>query len=115
MADRVPITVTEGNDEKILVTINRMFLSDDLLQVITVEFFLKDANCVDDSAALLLSSTNPAQVVILTHTSAQITATVYLPASALRGAYPRQYRVDGLNATGKRRTAVFGPVTVNNV
>jgi hypothetical protein len=114
MADLVPITLTEGNDETILVTINRMYLADDLLTITSIEFYLKDSDCVDDAGALLLSSTDAGQVLILTQTSAQITAHVFVPASSLRGSYARFYRVDGLIGV-RRRTAVYGTVTMNDV
>lgn len=115
MADMVPITVTEGNDETIVTTINRVYLADDLMLITKIEFWLKDDDCDDDAGALLLSSSDPTQAVVDSQTSAQIVMRVFLPAAALVGSYPRFYRVDGLTSSGKRRTAVYGPVTVNNV
>lgn len=114
MASLVPLVMTEGNDETVAITIDRQFMAQDLMAVTEVIFYLKDDNCDPDAGAHVLSSTDVSQLKILTQTSAQITAEAYVPAAWLAGAYPRTYHVDAL-APGARRTAVYGPITVNNV
>lgn len=113
MATEMPITLYEGNNETLLVTIDRETVDADLLTIAVVELYLKTERCDLDSAALVLSSTVPAELVILTHTAEQITAEVYVP--PLTGSYTRWYRVDGVSASGDRRTAVFGPAYVTDL
>lgn len=112
MADRRPLTLRERNDEILLMTIVRQQPEDDLTTIALLEVFLKTAGCDSDSASLVLSSTDPTQVEIITQTDAQITAKAFIPAAALTDPYERFWRVDGLSAAGARRTAMYGPVTV---
>lgn len=113
MTDNRPITLTAGNDETLLITIDRRYLADDLTGVTLVTLVLKDDACDDDATGLLLSSTNPAQMLILTKTSAQITVNAFIPAAAIADPYRRWYHVDVHNAQGQDRTAIDGVVTVN--
>ena len=117
MADRRPITLRERNDEILLLTITPEVAGDDLTAVDTVEVYLKTSSCSSDSdsTTLLLSSTDPTQVQIITQTAAEITARAFVPASALIGPYERFWRTDGLTSAGRRRTAMYGPVTVTDL
>lgn len=118
MADERPITLREGNDEVLKLTITRDDPTDDLLGVETLQLFLKPDVCAGDTdlGVLQLSSTDPTQITLDAQTSAQILATAYIPRSALSGAYSRFWRVDGLGSGGvPRRTAMYGPVKVVNL
>jgi hypothetical protein len=112
MTAHMPLVLHENNDETVELTIVAVEPDDDLNGVTVVQFILKDNVCADDAAGLVLSSAVPAQLIILTHTASVITAEAYIPATALQGAYPRVYHVDGLDSAGHRRTAISGPVTV---
>lgn len=114
MADQRPITLREGNDETLRMTITPDDPSEDLTAVTAVEVYLKTSRCVSDSdpSTLLLSSTNPTQVQITTHTAAQIVALAHIPGTALTPPYERFWRADGLGSGGARRTAMYGAVTV---
>lgn len=113
MAQLAPITLHEGNDEVLVLTIDRVDPSDDLSTVTSLELYLKVDSCARDAdvTTVLLTSAQVSQIDVVTQTAAQITATAYIPAGALVGAYDRWWRVDALSP-GTRRTALYGPVTV---
>lgn len=116
MDDR-PITLTEDNDETLLLTVvpEPADSGEDLTTITELRLVMKEDRCSPDAAALLtLASTNPAQILIGAQTATQILAHAFVPRSALQGAWPRFYRVDGYVGTQKR-TAMAGVVTVNNV
>lgn len=113
MADEQPLTLHEGNDETLLITVVRQDADDDLTGVTTLELYLKPDSCSDDDGiyTLVLSSANPGEIAITEQTAAQITAVASIPAAALAEPYDRFWRLDGLfGAT--RRTAMYGNVTV---
>ncbi len=114
MADARPITLREGNDETLRLTIVPDDPGEDLTAVTAIEVYLKMSRCVSDGdpSTLLLSSTNPAQVQITSQTTAQIVALAHIPGAALTPPYERFWRADGLGGSGARRTAMYGPVTV---
>lgn len=109
----VPITLHQGNAETISITITRSDPSDDLTLVTTLKTIIKPDQCTSDTAntVITLSTSNATQMVILTQTSAQITAEAYIPASALVDPYDRWWRVDAYVGTNYR-TALYGAVTV---
>jgi len=111
VATNAPITVTEGNDETVELTITGPGLDD----VESLEFVLKDDACADDADGLTLSTANADEMVITAQTAEEITVEVYLPGTALTEPYPRVYRLDALGSGGDRRTALYGVVTVVNV
>jgi hypothetical protein len=116
MSTYAPITVGEGNDEVVELTVDRQEPGDDLTTVAALEFVMKDDTCTaDGDASLVLSSTVPAQMVILTQTAAQITAEAFIPAAFLAEPYTRTYRLDGLSTSGTRRTALHGPIYVEDL
>lgn len=113
MATRDPITLHQGNDETVLITITPDVTGDDLTAVTAVELYLKIDACDGDDATttVKLDSGSATELVITAQSATEITAEAYIPASALSSAYPRFYRVDGLVGAA-RRTAVYGPVKV---
>lgn len=113
MATRQNLTLRENNDETIALTITAEVSGYDLTAVTRLEFYLKVDACYtdDDPATLLLSSTHPAEMVIVSQDASTITATVQVPASALTGSYDRFYHLDALT-DALRRTALYGQVTV---
>lgn len=118
MSDKIPITLNEGNDETIALTVTATADpgGDDLSAATSLEFYLKADDCDPDAEAeLVLTSADVLELEILTHTATEITAEAHIPASALVGSYTRFYRVDALSAAGDRRTALYGPVVVNDL
>lgn len=113
MADEQPLTLHEGNDETLLITVERQDADDDLTGVTTLELYLKPDSCSPDDGpyTLVLSSAVPGEIAITEQTAAHITAVASIPASALAEPYDRFWRLDGLFGT-TRRTAMFGKVTV---
>lgn len=114
MAAQVNLTMHEGNDETVAITVTSANGGGDLSGVARLDVVLKPDGCAsdDDQAALVLSSTSASEVVILTQDTDEITAEAYVPASYLQSTYDRVYRVDAIGSGGERRTAVYGAVTV---
>lgn len=114
MADQRPITLREGNDETLRMTIVPDDPTEDLTAVTSIEVYLKTERCTSDTdpSTLKLTSANPAQVQITSQTMTQIVALAHIPGTALTPPYGRFWRADGLGSGGARRTAMFGPVTV---
>lgn len=112
MADKVTLTLHQRNDETVAWTVTPASADDDLLDVATLELVLKDDQCAADSDGLILTTDDPTEMVILTHTGDQIAGEAYIAASALVGAYDRWWRLDAISTTGDRRTALYGPVVV---
>lgn len=117
MATDDPITVYEGNDTTVTVTVTPADAGDDLTDVASLEFYLKHTACDADDAAttVVLTTADPAEVLITAQTADGITAEVYVPGTALEEPFGRTYRVDAIGAGGGRRTAVYGTVTVVDV
>jgi hypothetical protein len=113
MPSLVPLTLRQSNDETVRMTIVPDDPSESLLPVTSIKFYLKDSACASDSdtSTLVLTSANPLQINITTHTATLITAEAYIPASALTNPYGRWWRVDAYIGT-THRTALYGPVTV---
>jgi hypothetical protein len=113
MTDNRPITLDEGRDNTVLLTINRLDAADDL-STAGIRFVLKDSDCDPDSAGLVLTSADPTQITILTQGPAQITAAAFVPASSVQGTYPRFYLTE-ITSGAVGRPAMFGLVTVTNL
>lgn len=114
MADNVPLTLVEGNDETISFSIVPETAGDDLTGVASLRLVLKAEGCDDDAdAEVVLTTADPTEMVILTHTATQITGEAYLP--ALTEPYRRLYRIDAITSAGSVRTALYGRVTVTNL
>jgi hypothetical protein len=113
MPSLVPLTLRQSNDETVHVTIVPDDPSESLVPVTLLMFYLKDDVCTSDIATstLKLTSANPAQINITTHTATQIICDVYIPASSLATPYPRVWRIDAYIGTS-HRTAVYGPVAL---
>jgi hypothetical protein len=116
MATWSPITVDQGQAVTVVVVITPADPADDLTAVTAVEAVIKDRVCVADTAAgvVRLTTADPTQVLITAHTAASITAKVFIPATATNLPYDRVWRVDALIGTS-RRTAAYGPMTVNDL
>jgi hypothetical protein len=117
MATRQAITLHEGNDEVLDLTVTPQTAGDDLTLVTVLELYLKPDECTpdDDESVLHLTSNGAGGIVITSHTAEQITAEAAIPAAALADPYDRWWHLDGLNAAGDRRTVLFGPVEVINL
>lgn len=108
-----PLTLYEGNDETLSVTILPAD-GESLSTVTAIEFYLKADACDgdDDDGVLFLSTENPpGGVTIVSQSADEIVATVEIPASALVDPYGRFWRLDVMTGV-LRRTAMYGPVTV---
>lgn len=116
MATEQNLTMREGDNETIAITITAASAGDALTGVETVVVVLKPDACSedDDAYALTLSSTDAEEVVILTQTADEITAEAYVPALYLAEPYDRVWRVYTVGASGERRTALYGSVTVTD-
>ena len=114
MADARPITLREGNDESLRLTITPDDPGEDLTAIALVEVYLKTDRCVSDTdpTTVKLSSSDPTQVQITSQTTTQLVAVAHIPGTDLTPPYGRFWRVDGVGASGARRTAMYGPVTV---
>lgn len=108
-----PITLRQGDDEVLLLTIVPDDPAEDLTPITSLTLTMKASVCVSDAdtSNLVLTSANPAQISITSHTAAQILATAWIPASALAIPYSRVWRVDAYVGTTKR-TALYGTVTL---
>lgn len=117
MATQVSLTLHENNDETISLEITPVDSDDDLTTITSLELYLKPQNCASDSdpLVLVLTSADPSEIVINTQTASLIEAEAFIPGSALLDPYDRFWRLDALNATGQRRTALYGPVDVVNL
>jgi len=111
VADLRPLTWYEGNAVTLAVSITADDPADSLLPVTSLEVYVKDRECTGDADATVLTSADPTQIVITTHTAVLIEADVYLPAAATTPPYPRVWRLDAL-VGASRRTAAYGPVAV---
>lgn len=113
MPSNVPLTLRQSNDEIIDVVITPSSVLDDLTLVTQLVCVLKPDQCTADSdvSELTLTSADPTEIVVTAQTAASISATIYVPASALLLPYSRWWRVDAYVGTAKR-TALYGPVTM---
>jgi hypothetical protein len=113
MSSMVPLTLRQSNDEIIDVVVTPVSALDDLSLVTQLRFVLKADQCTSDGdlSTLILTSADPTQIVITAQTAASISATVYVPASALLLPHSRWWRLDAYVGTAKR-TALYGPVTL---
>lgn len=115
MATRQNLRVPEGNDAVMRLTIRPTVSGDDLDVISVLRLYIKPDVCAEDTdpGVVVLSTADPAQIVIDSRTSAQILATAYLP--RLAGSYTRSWRVDGVATLGTRRTAIYGLIEVEPV
>jgi len=113
MPSNVLLTLRQSNDEIIDVVITPNSALDDLSLVTQLVAVLKPDQCTTDTDAstLTLTSNDPTQIVITAQTALSISATVYVPASALLVPYNRWWRLDAYVGTLKR-TALYGLVTL---
>jgi hypothetical protein len=110
------LTLTEGDDETIAITITASAVGEDLTGVDAIEVIFKPDGCADDddAYALVLHSTVVSEALILTQSASTLTAEAYVPGTYLADPYDRVWRVVAIGSTGERRTAIHGSVTVIN-
>lgn len=107
MPSEVPLTLYEGNDETLHVTITSNIAGFTLVGK-TIETFLKaNRATVDGDAGVWKGSTSTGEVVIVDADE----ATVAVPASVVTTT-KGWWRCDVIDGTGKRKTAGYGPVTI---
>lgn len=112
MASLTNLTLHEGNDEIVAVTLTAAG-GDNLGEVTALEFVMKPGSCDSDTdpAALRLDSGPDGGITITTQDATTLTADIAIPATALTETYERAWRLDALTGT-LRRTALYGSVTV---
>lgn len=112
MAQNVPITLNEDNAEDIQVSISTNVPSDGTaldLTGLTVESYLKTAaTSADTDSSTWKGSTATGEITVTNAPNGELT--VSIPGAAVATA-KGWWRVDIL-ASGKRKTAVYGTVTV---
>lgn len=106
----VDLTLHEGNDETVLVTLVPA-PGGSLAGVTGLKFVLKPSTCESDADDAALILTTGAGITITTQTADEIVAEVAVPGTALTETYERVWRLDALTGTA-RRTALYGTVTV---
>lgn len=111
MATEQNLTLREGDDETIALTITPADASDDLTGVQSITVVFKPDACTSDDDPDSLVLTAP-DVTILDQAPDEITATVSVSASYLAEPYDRVWRVYTVGLSGERRTAIYGSVTV---
>lgn len=110
MATVQDLTLHQGNDETVVVTVTAA-AGDNLGLVTGLEFVLKPNVCESDDDDDVVVLASPGDITITTQTADEITAEVAVPASALAEPYDRVWRLDTLTGL-LRRTAMYGAVTV---
>ena len=113
MSTRIDLVFREANDETIRMTIVPDDPSENMLLVSSLRTYVKASSCDLDGDAntLVLTTANPAQMVIVSHTATQIVAEAFVPASYLAKPYDRVWRVD-VHIGSTHRTALYGAVSV---
>lgn len=111
MATEQNLTLREGDDETIAITITPANASDDLTGVASLVVVFKPDACTSDDHEDALVLTAP-DVTILDQSPTEVTATVQVPGSYLAEPYDRVWRVYTVGGSGERRTAIYGSVAV---
>jgi hypothetical protein len=113
MATRVDLIFREGNDETIRMTIVPDDPAENMLLVSSLRTYVKSSACDSDTDVntLVLTTANPTQMVIVSHTVGQLVAEAYVPAAYLVRAFDRTWRVDA-HVGSTHRTAMYGNVSV---
>src|SRR4030042_3589067 len=108
MPTTAPIPLRQDNDEVLLLTIVPDDPTDDLTPITLLKLIMKADVCVSDAdtSNLVLTSANPTQISITSHTAAQILATAWIPASALAAPSSRVRRVT--HVEGRNQAAGLG-------
>lgn len=117
MAVNVDIVLHENNDETVAFTITAEDPAEDLTTITSLEMIFKQLACTDDDDehSLILTSADPGEIDILTQAIDEITAEAFVPGTYLMDPWTRFYRVDALNASGNRKTAIYGDAKVVNL
>lgn len=110
MPTRQDLTMHEGNDETIAVTIVPAD-GGSLSGVTDLQFVMKPSTCESDEDDNALVLNVGSGITLLSQAANLITATIAVPATALAETYERVWRLDALTGFA-RRTALYGDVTV---
>lgn len=110
MPSLINLTLHEGNDETITVTITPA-TGQSLAGVTGLEFVLKPSTCEDDDDDDALVLTVGSGITLDSQSADLIEATIAVPGTALTETYTRSWRLDALTGL-ERRTALYGTVTV---
>ncbi|MEU0797173.1 hypothetical protein ABZ342_44525 [Amycolatopsis sp. NPDC005961] len=117
MAQKVDITLNENNDENVncALTTNNPTAGTTLdLTGMTLEAFLKPSkSSLDTDGAVWKGTSSPAAGVTVTNAVGGL-VTVSFPASAI-DTTKTWWRIDVISSGGKRKTALYGTVTVNDL
>jgi hypothetical protein len=115
VANNIALTLNENNDEDVIVTIKTNVPVDNTvlnLTGTTVEAFLKQSASISDTDASTWKGSSAGSGVALTDPTNGI-CTVSIPAASVLTSM-HWWRVDVISA-GKRKTAVFGAVSVQDL
>lgn len=113
IATNVGVTLFENNDEEVnlFVTTNVPMVNTPLdLTGMSIEVYLKTSNIMTDTDPSTWKGATGTGEVVTTNAS-QGAASVFIPASVVTTG-KAWWRVDVLNAALKRKTAIYGMVTV---
>lgn len=111
MTTAIPLTLRQGNTEKLIVTITPDDPLDSMLAVTALKVVLKTSACTLDTDPSTVTLSTPTQIVINVQVATSITATVTIPATALATSYNRFWRLDAYVGAAYR-TVMYGPVTM---
>lgn len=115
MAQVVPLTLNERNDENVTVSIttNDPTASTPLnITGMAIEVFLKPSKAsADDDAAVWKGTTTGGEVTVVDAPNGGIS--IAIPAASI-DLSKTWWKVDVLSGTGKRKTAIGGAVTVTD-
>lgn len=115
MANNVSLTLNENNDEDILVSVttNQPAVGTKLdLTGVTVEAYLKKSASTSDTDPTTWKGTSASEITITDAVNGALT--VSIPAASITTAM-HWWRVDVIDSDSKRKTAVFGTVTVTDL
>lgn len=116
MATNSPITLNENNDEDVIVTITTNQPTAGTIENLTgmtVEVYLKLSAATSDTDVSTWKGSSATTGVTMTDPTNGI-VTLNLPALAVQ-TIVKWYRVDVISSGGKRKTAVYGTVAVNDL
>lgn len=113
----VDITLAEFNDETVDLALTSGGSALNLTGYTSVDMFLKPAKGIADTdpSVLKLSSAGGSPQITITNVSGGL-ATAQINATQITATNPWAfYRVDAVDGTGKRNTAIFGNVTIQQL
>ncbi|MCW2915513.1 MAG: hypothetical protein JWN52_3581 [Actinomycetia bacterium] len=112
MARLLPLTLNEGNDETVALTVDAPVTL--TLSACTFELFIKATADTADSSATKLTVGAGITIDTTAATARSIDLTAIVPAAALATPGKRFWRLD-LLVSSARHTALYGPLTIRNL